>query len=179
MTSRDEHGGATHAAKKAQDAAGGVAGKISATMVTDAAAFVQNAVIADLYERRAAAIALKRTASDQVKSLARQMLDDHTTSAHQLQSALEMNEAREVPAPTGELDARRAKMIEHLETAPGDKFDKTYVDQQVLAHAESATLMNGYGKKGGNPQLVSFALGTGPVVERHLARMKALKQQVA
>lgn len=179
MTNKHEHGGVSHAAKKVQDVAGGVAGKISAKMVGNAGAFVENAAIGDLYERRAAVIALTRAKSEQLKWSARQMLNDHTTSTHQLQSALEMNETRGVPAPPRELDSRRAKMIEHLETAPADKFDKTYVEQQVLAHAETVTLMNGYSKKGDNPQLVSFALSTAPVVERHLTRMKALKQQMA
>lgn len=50
------------------------------------------------------------------------------------------------------------------------------MDQQVLAHEETATLMRNYRDNGDNAQLRSFAAGTLPVVERHLKRAEKLKK---
>lgn len=160
---------------KATDAIGGTAGKMSASMATGADGFVEDAAIGNRYEMEAARIALKRGRSDEVKSFAKTMIADHTTAKHHLHAALEMNETRGVKPPPGELDTRRRTMIQHLEEAPDGAFDSTYADQQVLAHEETATLMRSFAEGGDNAQLRSFALGTLPVVERHLTRAKAMK----
>jgi putative membrane protein len=171
----EEHGGMRRAMDKAQDAVGGLAGRASASMVTSADTFVERASIGDMYELEAARLALRRSSSPQIQAIALQMLYDHSTSKHQLGAALEMNETRGVPPPPHDLDARHRTMIEHLDAAPDDTFDATYIDQQVLAHQETLTLLTNYRDKGDNPQLRSYAAGGAPVVERHLHYMKALK----
>lgn len=160
---------------KVTDALGGAMGQVSASMAVTADRFVENAAIGDLYEITAAEIALRRSASEDVRTIAREMIEDHTTSRHQLQAALESSEARGVAPPPRTLDSRRQTMVKHLEEAPDDAFDSTYVDQQVLAHEETATLMRSYRDGGDNPQLQSYAAGTAPVVERHLDHVKQLR----
>lgn len=86
-----------------------------------------------------------------------------------------MNETKGVAAPPKQLETRHKKMLEHLDATPADKFDATYLDQQLLAHEETLTLMMSYFNGGDNPQLRSLAAGTAPVVGRHLERVKALK----
>jgi len=175
----EQRSGVRNTVHKMQDALGGVAGRMSASMTTAADSFVQNAAIGDLYEIASSELALERTASPEVRAWAKQMIDDHMTSAHQLSAALEMNETRGVaPIPT-ELDTRRRKMYEHLESAPPEKFDATYLDQQLLAHEETFTLLRTYAKEGDNPQLRSFALGAAPVVARHLSHVKAYKHRAS
>lgn len=163
---------------KAADALGGMAGKMGAAVTTEPDGFVENAAIGDLYEITAARIALQKGRSDAVRMMARQMIADHTTSTHHLQAALEMNETRGVAAPPQQLDSRRQTMVKHLEEAPEDDFDKTYLDQQVLAHEETVSLMRGFEQHGTNPQLRSFAAGTRPVVERHLTMAKEMRSQL-
>jgi putative membrane protein len=160
---------------KVTDALGGVVGQMSASMAVTADRFVENAAIGDLYEITAAEIALRRSSSDDVRSIARDMIDDHMTSTHQLQAALETSEARGVAPPPPTLDGRRQTMIRHLEEASDEAFDTTYVDQQLLAHEETVTLMRAYRDGGDNPQLRSYAAGTAPVVERHLEHIKRLR----
>lgn len=176
---REQHGGVRHVVGKVQDVMGGLAGRASAGMTTAADSFVENAGIGDLYVIRSAELALKRTSSPDVKTWAKQMIEDHTTSAHQLAAAHEMNETRGVAPIPSELDARRRTMLSHLENAPADKFDSAYLDQQLLAHEETHTLLKTYGKEGDNPQLRSFAEGTLPVVARHLSHVKAFKQRAS
>jgi putative membrane protein len=169
-----QHSGMRGTLDKAQDAIGGLGGRAAAAMVSSADKFVERAAIGDMYEIEAARLALRRSTSPEILTVAMQMLADHTTSKHQLGAALEMNETRDVPDPPLELDARHRTMIEHLDAAPGDAFDSTYIDQQVLAHEETLTLLTHYRDKGDNPQLRSYAAGSAPVVERHLHHVKQL-----
>lgn len=160
---------------KVTDTVGGTAGKMSAAMTTGADGFAENAAIGDMYEIAAARIALLRSTSEPVRQVARKMIADHTTSTHHLQAALEMNETKGVSPPPRQLDTRRKTMIDHLEQAPDDRFDTTYLDQQILAHEETVSLMKSYRDGGDNPQLRSVAAGAAPVVERHLEKVKALR----
>lgn len=180
MTQQQEktHTGVERLIDKLQDVVGGMAGRMSASMVQTASQLVAKAGVSDMYELEAARVALQRSSSPEIKALARNMIMDHTTSTHQLQAALEMSETRGVPAPPDQLDERHRTMIENLEGAPANKFDSTYLDQQVLAHEEALTLLVHYRDHGDNPQLRSCAAGTAPVVYRHLQHAKALREQL-
>lgn len=182
MTQRNEtHEGLHRAADKASDALGGMVGRASANSAgsTSAAAFAENAAIGDMYEIAAGKLALQHARSDAVKAAALKMIQDHTTSTQQLRSAMTMNETKGIPALPDAIDARRKTMLDHLQTAPADKFDATYLDQQILAHKETVDLMTGFRDRGDNAQLRSFAAGTAPVVQRHLKHMESLKAQLA
>jgi putative membrane protein len=161
---------------RAMDAVGGAIGAASAATASSADAFVENAAIGDRYEIAAARIALARSRSAEVRRAAATLIVDHMANSHHLLAALEMNETRGVAAPPQGVDARREKMLKHLDEAPDDKFDTTYLSQQVLAHEETVTLMRKYGETGDNPQLRSLAVSGLPVVERHLEHMKMLKE---
>jgi putative membrane protein len=153
---------------KVTDTIGGTVGKMGASATTSADGFVENAAIGDMYEIAAGRLALQRARNDHVRHMAGMMIVDHTTSTHHLQAALHRG-------PPAEPDTRRATMLKHLQDAPDDDFDTTYVDQQVLAHEETVSLMRSYSEGGDNPQLRSLALSTLPVVERHLQKMKELR----
>jgi putative membrane protein len=173
----EKHSSARAAFDKLQDAVGGMMGRMSASMVTSANAFVEKAALSDRYEIEAARVAMRRTKSPELMRLAHMMIADHTASTHNLQAALEMNETRGgVIGPPPQLDARHRTMIEHLEAAPDDMFDSTYIDQQVLAHEEALSLLVHFRDQGDNPQLRSCAAAFAPVVYRHLQHCKALKQ---
>jgi putative membrane protein len=176
MTQEHKHGSVRNTFDKLQDAVGGMMGRMSASMVSSANAFVEKAALSDRYEIEAARVALRRTKSPDLVQLAKTMVADHTASTHNLQAALEMQETRGVMGPPAELDARHRTMIEHLEAAPDDQFDSTYIDQQVLAHEEALALLVHFRDQGDNPQLRSCAGAFAPVVYRHLQHCKALKQ---
>ena len=160
---------------KVTDAIGGTIGKMGASVTSSADGFVEQAAIGDMYEIEAGRLAMQRSRHDKVRAMARKMIVDHTTSSHHLMAALEMNETRGVAPPAKKLDTRRETMLKHLAEASEDEFDRTYLDQQVLAHEETTSLMRSYTEKGDNPQLRSLALSTLPVVERHLAHMTELR----
>jgi putative membrane protein len=169
---QNEGGGLKKVMDKASDMVGGMVGMASASTAGShsGAAFAANAGMGDLYEIEAGRIALQKARSDAVREFAAMMIEHHTTSMHQMQSALMSSEVtRDLPdlKPVMELDNRRQGMIQHLMDAPDDDFDKMYLDQQRLAHQETATLLSGYAENGDNPQLQSVAIGALPMVERH------------
>jgi putative membrane protein len=168
-----EAGGLKGALNKAGDVMGGMVGKAAAATAGShsSQAFVMNACISDLYEIEAGRIAAGRASSDAVREFGLMMVEHHTTAKHQMQSALMSSEVtRLLPdlKPTAQLDNRREGMLKHLREAPADDFDKTYLDQQRLAHREAVTLHEGYAENGDNPQLQSVAIGGLPMIQRHL-----------
>ena len=153
-------------------------GKLGAKLTTSADEFVEQAAIGDTYEITAGEIAMQRSGNEAVRAAAARMLTDHMTSRHHLIAALEMNETQGVQSPLQSLDGRRETMLAHLREASDEEFDRTYLDQQILAHEETTSLMETYGESGDNAQLRSLALSTFPVVKRHLSHMKDLRAQV-
>lgn len=118
-----------HTLNSIGDSVGGTMGKVNASMVTDADSFVENAAVGNAYEIEAARLALRRRLSEPVKVFAKNMIVDHTTAKHHMLAALAMNETEGVTPPPTELDRRREAMVKHLEEAPEDAFEATYVDQ--------------------------------------------------
>jgi len=165
-------GGLKDTMNKASDMVGGMVGMASAATAGahNSAAFVANAAVGDLYEIQAGRLAAQRAESEAVRHFAVMMVEHHTTSMHQMQSALLTREVRDALPnlqPVAELDHRRQGMLKHLDEAPADGFDQRYLEQQRMAHQETATLLRGYLDHGENPQLRSVALGALPMVERH------------
>jgi putative membrane protein len=179
MSGDNEQSGLRGALHKMQDMVGGAVGMASASTAGSHAAgpFVENAAMGDMYEVAASEIAMRRSRSDAVRTFAAMMVEHHTTSMHQMRSALASSEVSlnhpELRAPA-ELDNRRAGLLQHLQDAGQDEFDKMYLDQQKLAHRETVALLKGYAESGDNPQLRSTALGALPMVERHLAMLDRL-----
>jgi putative membrane protein len=175
MSDKDNHngGGLKGLVDKAQDMMGGVVGMASAeTAGRNTEAFVTSASIGDLYEIEAGRIAAVRGRSEEVRMLGAMMVEHHTTSMHQMQSALMSSETPDLP-PTMALDERRQGMIDNLQAATDDAFDGRYLDQQRMSHQETLTLLKGYAEHGDNPQFRSVAVGGLPMVERHLKMITA------
>lgn len=141
----------------------------------DAESFIEQAAIADLYEREAARLALERSRSEAIRMIALKMLDDHMTSTHQLKSTLRSMKA--APTPPKDLDKRRQTMIDNLDEADDDEFDQRYLEQQCTAHEEAVALFESFATRGENdPGLTMFAAGTLPSLRRHLYMVMEMQQ---
>jgi putative membrane protein len=164
----NQNGGLKGFVDKLQDMVGGAVGMGSAEIAgRSTEGFVTNAAIGDLYEIEAGRIAVARGQSDQVRTLGAMMVEHHTTSMHQMQSALMSSETPDL-APVMTLDERRKGMIDNLADATDEAFDKRYLDQQRMSHNETSMLLKAYAEHGENPQFRSVARGALPMVERHL-----------
>ena len=72
------------------------------------------------------------------------------------------------------LDQRRQGLIDNLNAAtPGD-FDKVYLNQQVAAHNEALTLLNGFAGNTDAPALSTLARELIAPVTMHRDRAQAL-----
>jgi len=158
----------------AQDAVGGVVGQATAAAANGADAYVANAAMSDMYEIESSRLALEKSQSPGIKKYARQMIDDHTATSSQMKALLPKSGLSVTP-PTA-LDDRRRGMIDNLRAASAADFDRTYVDQQTMAHQEALTLHSGFAEDGDNQQLKQFAAATAPKVRHHLDMVKAMDQ---
>jgi len=140
-----------------QDAASGMVGQTSAmTMGANTVdGFVTNLAISNMYELEAAKIAEAKSTNTDVKALAAMITKDHTAAGEKLMAAAP-TAAPNVAIPTA-LDERHQGLIDNLNAATADDFDKVYLDQQVAAHNEALTLLNGFSNNADAPALASLA----------------------
>ena len=157
-----------------QDATSGVVGQTSAmTMGANTVdGFVTGLGTGNMYELEAAKVAEAKSTNADVKALAAMITKDHTDAGKKLETAAAAA-GPNVVIPTA-LDERRKGMIDNLNAAtPGD-FDKVYLEQQVAAHNETLTLLNGFADTSEAPGLASLARELIAPVTLHRDRAKAL-----
>lgn len=153
-------------ASDAAAAASSAAAPASAT-APSAADFVTMAAASDMYEIQAAKIAEKRSKNPDVIAFAKRMITDHTKSTQMVKKAI-ADSGRTDLKPPSELPADKKAMIEALNNASAADFDKTYLDQQTMAHQEALALMMAESQSGDVPQLKDAAGMILPVVQMHI-----------
>ena len=134
--------------------------------------FIQKAAMSDMYEVEAGKLAAEKGQSDAVKQFGQQMVDAHTKTTEQLTGIVKTKNIK-VDLPT-KLDAKHQKLIDDLNSASADNFDKAYAKQQVDAHQEAVNHFKKYGAKGDDPDLKQFAEETLPTIQHHLDEAKKL-----
>jgi putative membrane protein len=138
--------------------------------VGDAQQFADNAAASDMYEIEAGKLAQKMGKSQAVKDFGGMMVTDHTKSTADLKAAAGQDGSVTV-AP--KLTAKQQSDLDALKAA-GDSFDATYKQQQVAAHQQALSMLQGYAGGGQSQPLKSFAAKTAPVVEGHLEKARQL-----
>ena len=136
--------------------------------------FVQKAAMSDMYEVEAGQIAGQKGQSAPVKGFGQMMVDAHSKTTEELKGIV-ASEKIKIDLPT-KLDAKHKKLIDDLNAASNEDFDKTYAKQQVDGHQEAVDLFDSYAKKGDNTAFKQFAQKTLPVIQEHLAEAKKLPQ---
>jgi putative membrane protein len=119
--------------------------------------FVQKAAMSDMYEVQAGKLAAEKGQSDAVKQFGQQMVDAHTKTTEEL-TGIVKNKNIKVDLATM-LDAKHQKLIDDLNSASAQDFDKTYAN-----HAA----------KGDDADVKQFAEKTLPTIEHHLDEAKKL-----
>jgi putative membrane protein len=166
------------AVNAAQDATSTAVGQTSAATMgaNTVSGFVTGLAVSDMYELEAAKIAYSKSSSADVKALAAMITTDHTASSAKLK-ALAPTAAPTVALPTA-LDERRQGLIDNLKAATPADFDKVYLTQQVAAHDEALTLLNGFDDNTEAPTLASLAREIIPKVTAHRDHAKALADAI-
>lgn len=165
---------ADEAVNATQDAASGVVGQTSAMTLgaNTVDGFVTNLAISNMYELEAAKIAATKSTNADVKALAAMITKDHTAAGEKLAAAAP-TAAPGVAIPTA-LDQRHQGLIDNLNAATADDFDKVYLDQQVAAHNEALTLLNGFSNNTDAPALATLARELVAPVTAHRDRARTL-----
>ena len=151
----------------AQDATSGAVGQTSAATLgaNTAGGFVTSLAVSDMYEIQAAEIAMAKSSTAGVDELAGMIKTDHTASTAKLKT-IAPTEAADTTLPTA-LDERRQGMIDNLNAAAPADFDRVYLTQQVAAHNEALTLLNGFKDHSETPGLAGLATEIIPKVTTH------------
>jgi len=132
---------------------------------TDAADYAQRTAASNLFEISAAQAALQKASSDEVRSFARMMIDDHTKAGEQLTDVAKgQNLAAALPTS---VDARYDQLLQDLANATEQDFDRLYMRTQVEAHTAALKLQQDYSSFGGNPALKAIATQLVPIIKRH------------
>lgn len=162
------------AVDRAEDKVAEGVGQVSANTFgsINAETYIVSASMGDLYEVRAADLALEHGQSDGVKELARMIKADHTQAAEKLRTAV--SEPHKVEWLANDLDARRTGMIDNLAAAATGDFDKAYLEQQVAAHEEAIALHSGFSNETDETQLSNHARSVLPKIRAHLEKAREL-----
>ena len=157
-----------------QDAASGPVGQTSAAVLgaNTVGGFVTSLAISDMYELQAAKIAADKSSNAGVDELAAMITTDHTASSAKLKSVAP-TAAPDVTLPTM-LDERRQGMIDNLNAAAPADFDRVFLTQQVAAHNEALTLLNGFKDNTDAPALAAMAMELIPKITMHRDHAKTM-----
>ena len=167
--------GQTPPVNAAQDVASTGVGMASAVAGgLQAETYVPAAHIADMYEIRAAEIALEKAQDARVRALAPMIVSDHRTMASQIEAALPQAQLEENVTLPEQMDERRQGMIDNLQAASADTFDLAYLHQQLAAHLEALTLHSEYAEAGDSEVLKPIAAQAAEKIEKHLAMVRAV-----
>jgi putative membrane protein len=145
------------------------------TPANEAAApdFVAKAATSDMFEMESSKIAIKRSKNPDVVAFAKMMVEAHTKTTAALKEAIKAS--GQAIAPPTVLTGHPQDELDGLLKTDIKDFDKKYMDDQVDGHQAALDLMARYAKDGDVAQIKDFAAKTGPAVQMHLDKAKAIK----
>ncbi|NUR87673.1 MAG: DUF4142 domain-containing protein [Nonomuraea sp.] len=122
----------------------------------------------NLAEIEAGRLAEKKGSADQVKSIGRMLVDDHTQLDQKVtQTATQLG----IKLPTGPT-ADQSSQIKRLQDAKGKDFDKDFVTGMTKAHKEAITATKKEISDGTSPAVVALAKTAEPSLQEHLKALK-------
>ncbi|MFC4158709.1 DUF4142 domain-containing protein [Chitinimonas lacunae] len=131
--------------------------------------FVQKAGMSGATEIAASKRAVALSASEKVKTFARQMIKDHTKVAGQLKATA----SKAGLQPPG--DEPDPAVMSKLSGLTGADFDKAYIEHvAVKAHADAVSLFSLQAASGKNATMKTWAKRTLPALQHHLTMAQKL-----
>ncbi|PWC34414.1 hypothetical protein TSO352_16735 [Azospirillum sp. TSO35-2] len=140
--------------------------------VASAADFVNRAAQSDLFEIASSRMAVDRSTSEPVRQFARHMIMDHTTTSELVKTQARASGLE----PPAQPDLDQQQKLTQLQGLRGAAFDRTYVNQQVMAHREAVDLYQTVASST-DPDLQpyrSLAQQTLPKLQQHLSDIQAI-----
>jgi len=145
------------------------------TSLTTASHFVHEATIGNKFEIESSQLALSKSQNDTIRQFAQHMVDDHGKAAAELGTVVSTVPNITAEAPEARLDNERQAMLDKLNGATGQDFDRLYVKDQVKAHNDAVDMFRDYGSEGENQSLKDFASRTLPTLQSHKHDIDAIQ----
>lgn len=136
--------------------------------------FVAKAGASDKFEITEAKMMLA-SQDPQVKTIAQQMIADHTDSTAKVKAAAMSDGMKPMPP---KLSPKQQSDIAALSHKAGKAKDALYIQQQVPAHQEALALMQGYASTGASPALKQVAAQIAPVVQSHIDMLTSAQNKM-
>lgn len=140
-------------------------------LAVDGENFVDEASAKGIAEIETAKLALDKSNSEDTKTFAQKMIDDHSQANQKLAELAGKHDDLELSDEATLMDKAKAMILKYRE---GDNFDKAYANNQVVAHEQSIELFREYAQNGENAELKQFAESTLPKLEQHLQQAQEL-----
>ncbi|MGW4407713.1 DUF4142 domain-containing protein [Nonomuraea sp. NPDC004702] len=126
----------------------------------------------NLAEIEAGRLAEKKGATDQIKSIGRMLVDDHTQFDKKVTETASQLAIQLPAAPT----SAQAAMAKRLQDAKGKEFDKEFVVGMVKAHKSAIEATKEEISKGSSPAVVALAKSASPTLQEHLKALKKAQE---
>ena len=135
------------------------------------AEYVKIAGASDLYERQSSQIVLQTTQDPKIRQFAQEMIADHAKSTADVKAAAARSHVAAAPPM---LMPAQQELIAELQAESGPARDAAYVAQQKASHNQALDVQKAYATDGTAPALKAAAGNIVPVVESHVAMLKAM-----
>lgn len=125
---------------------------------------IVNLAMANMAEIEAARMAQTKSQSEQVKTFAQQMIDDHTKAQGEVQ---QLAQSKGVTLPT-ELDKQHKDQAAKMSSLSGEQFDKTYLAQAGIADHKKTHGLLKKAEKAKDADVRALASRLSTTVDQHL-----------
>lgn len=132
--------------------------------------FLQANTGSNLFEIQTSQVALGKSSNDAVRAYAQRMISEHTTAQNQVNA---LAAARGVPLPKV-LPPELQIKVGTLSTLSGAAFDTAYLNEQVVGHQATLSVLLNEQTAGQDAAVVALAAQLQPIVTDHLAQAQAL-----
>jgi len=136
--------------------------------------FTEQAAADGIAEVELADLALERAASNEVKTLANHIKQDHQQANDKLKS-IASKKGVNVPEQT---DDKHKREKERLAKLQGNEFDQAYVKAMIKEHEDDIKAFEKQAKNGKDPELKAFANEALPKLREHLDHAKQIQKQL-
>ncbi len=133
-------------------------------------AFMLQAAQGNLAEVALSQLALQRSASNDVKQYAQQMVQDHTQANARL-SQLAQQKGVSLPTQT---DTKHQALRAQLQKLSGRSFDRAYMQAMETDHARTVALFQNQATQGQDPDLKAFAANLLPTLQQHWTMARSM-----
>lgn len=134
---------------------------------------LMNLAQANMAEIEAARLAHGKSANDEVRQFAQQMIDDHTKVLDEIK---QLAQARGVMLPS-ELDRSHKATANKLAALSGAAFDRAYLAKAgVSDHKKAHDMLHQAESRAKDPDLKALIARTMPVVDQHLSKVEQLNK---